>query len=103
MELNYGWLPHNLAILSIIVLGLLTNSPYEAVYKWVLSKKPNYLRDYGEILDYETHVKILFDYICEVRDKVTSFKMPGEKQSREFHEHLTRLRKSIDFSFSEES
>jgi hypothetical protein len=93
--LNFGWLPDILAIMSAITLGVLTNASDEAVKRWTLSKKEEYKRWYIEPFKYETSVDILFDYISENRDKITSFRIPDDRLNSEFENHLTRLRNQI--------
>lgn len=94
-ELNYGWLPDVLAILSIITLGVLTNSSDDAIKRWVLSKKEGYKQLYIEPFKYETSVEILFDYISANHDKVISFRMSNDHINGDFERHLHGIKNQI--------
>lgn len=81
-----------------MVLGILANVPLDLVRKWLLSKKAEYKVKYIEIFKYEEVVDILFGYLSESRDKVTSFRLESDRLNEEFREHLTELRHHIEDS-----
>ncbi len=94
-ELNYGWLPDILAILSAITLGVLTKASDDAVKTWILSKKEGYKKLYIEPFKYEKSAEILFDYIHENHDKVISFRMSDDRLNDEFEKYLQGLRSQM--------
>jgi len=51
---------------------------------------------YIEPFRYETLVDILFDFIKENRDKITSFRIRDDELFNEFQKHLEILRNQIE-------
>ncbi len=96
IELNHGWTPEILAIISAIVLGVLGNVSHEALKKWVLSKHKQYRATYWETFEYDKSVEILFDFLLDNLDQIKSFRITDDKVDIQFKAKLTDLRKHIE-------
>ena len=95
-KLMYGWMPNLLAILSAIVLGILTNASYDLVKEWVLSKKEKYEKRYGGLFQYEKAVDALLEYLINNEDQIKGFRIIDSEINIRFNEHLSEIRKEIE-------
>lgn len=94
-ELNHGWAPDLLAIISAMILGILTNASYDLIKEWVLSKRAEYGRRY-HLFEYEKAVEALLVYLIDNAQQIKEFKIGNEEINIKFKSHLASLKNEIE-------
>lgn len=101
-ELRHGWLPDLLAIISALVLGILTNASYDLIKYWVLTKRAEYRQNFSEPFEYEGTIEVLLDFLIENHDQISALKISDNKIDIAFRKHLEDLKTQIEEQHIEE-
>ena len=101
-ELQHGWLPDGLAIISALVLGILTNASYDLIKHWVLTKRAEYRQNFSEPFEYEGTIEVLLDFLIENHDQISALKISDNKIDIAFRKHLEDLKTQIEEQHIEE-
>ncbi len=97
IELNYGWSPYILALLSAIVLGFLTSSSQEKISDWIFSKGKEYVSlQIGNAFDFYRIVEILLNYVNDNREIIEDFSFESDMAEKEFMSYLEILTDTIE-------
>jgi len=95
-ELRHGWLPDLLAIISALVLGILTNASYDLIKYWILTKRAEYRQNFSEPFEYEGTIEVLLDFLIENHDQISALKISDNKIDIAFRKHLEDLKTQIE-------
>nr|VFK12730.1 MAG: hypothetical protein BECKLFY1418C_GA0070996_100161 [Candidatus Kentron sp. LFY] len=94
-ELNHGYMPDALAIISALLLGILTNTSYDLIKEWVLSKKGKYKKRYN-LYQYEEAVEVLFEYLIDNENQIKEFEILDQDINIKFQKQLSDIKKEIE-------
>ncbi|MCB9444015.1 MAG: hypothetical protein H6669_07240 [Ardenticatenaceae bacterium] len=95
-ELRHGWLPDLLAIISALVLGILTNASYDLIKHWILTKRAEYKQNFSEPFEYEGTIEVLLDFLIENHDQISALKISDDKIDMAFRKRLEDLKTQIE-------
>ena len=87
----HGWLPDILALISASLLGLLAHPSHEIVKGWILARRDEFGRTYGQVFEFQRAVEAVFNFMMENAERVKDFTFTDEQVSLQFVSQLSTL------------